>query len=77
MTNICTSSGVPRITLTYSVAGQRSTATGDMRITATGKPIASPPSIEASAQTAGCSRRRAAGRRGLAQQSINSIIQRR
>jgi hypothetical protein len=51
MTNICTSSGVPRIRLTYTPAGQRSSRYGRMRITATGKPISSPPSMAASANS--------------------------
>ncbi len=51
MTKICTSSGVPRIRLTYSVAGQRTSRNGAMRISATGTPIASPPTIEASANS--------------------------
>lgn len=51
MTKICTSKGVPRMTLTYSVAGQRSSRKGLTRISATGTPSASPPTIDASAKT--------------------------
>jgi hypothetical protein len=39
------------MTLTYSVAGQRSGAQGATRSRATGTPIASPPAIEASANS--------------------------